>query len=131
MRSTEITPLVVGAWKASQVPSKSVLFDFLEEEDMPAAPQEDELSVEAELQLYLDDKQSTENPLEYWKANECRFKRLWKLAPRVLCAPGSTSAVERAFSVAGYILSSRRIKTSDENFESQLFSNLNLGLSVS
>ena len=45
-----------------------------------------------------------------------------------MCAPGSTAAVERVFSVAGYILSPKRMSLSDENFENQLFSNLNLSV---
>ena len=46
-------------------------------------------------------------------------------------APGSTAGIERIFSVAGYFLSEGRTRTSDGNFENQLFANVNLGLSES
>ena len=45
-----------------------------------------------------------------------------------MCAPGSTVAVEGIFSVAGYILSPRRMSFTDENFENQLFAYLNRGI---
>ena len=41
------------------------------------------------------------------------------------------AGIERIFSVAGYILSDRRTRTSDDNFENQLFANVNLDLSES
>ena len=43
-------------------------------------------------------------------------------------APGSTATVEGIFSVAGYILSPRRMSFTDENFDNQLFANLNAGI---
>ena len=45
-----------------------------------------------------------------------------------LCAPGSTAAVERIFSIAGYILSQRRTRITDDNFQNQLFANVNSDL---
>ena len=51
-----------------------------------------------------------------------------KMIPQIMCAPGSTAAVEGIFSVAGYILSPRRMSFTDENFENQLFANLNRGI---
>ena len=44
---------------------------------------------------------------------------------QILCAPGSTPAVERVFSVTDYTLNSKRMFLSDANFENQLFCNLN------
>ena len=41
-----------------------------------------------------------------------------------LCAPGRTAAVERIFSIAGYILSQRRTRITDDNFQNQLFANV-------
>ena len=43
---------------------------------------------------------------------------------QTLFAPGSTTGIERIFSVAGYILSERRTRISDENFENQLFASV-------
>ena len=38
------------------------------------------------------------------------------------------AGIERIFSVASYILSERRNRTSDEHFENQLFANVNIDL---
>ena len=54
-----------------------------------------------------------------------------KLLKQTLFAPESTAGIERIFSVAGYILSERRNRTSDENFENQLFANVNIDLPLS
>ena len=59
------------------------------------------------------------------------FPRLFEIMKQTLVAPGSTTGIERIFSVAGYILSERRTRTSDENFENQLVANVNLNLSES
>ena len=67
------------------------------------------------------------NPLEYWKQKESRgeMRGLCRLAKRVFCATPSTAAIERVFSVAGFIVSSRRTLLSDEIFEFLLFNHLN------
>ena len=44
------------------------------------------------------------------------------------CAPGKTAAAERIFSFAGYILSQRRTRITDDNFQNQLFANVNSDL---
>ena len=59
------------------------------------------------------------------------FPRLFEIMKQTLVAPGSTTGIVRIFSVAGFILSERRTRTSDENFENQLFANVNLDLSES
>ena len=43
-------------------------------------------------------------------------------------APATTARVERLLSVAGFILSNRRMRTTDENFELQLFSKVSRDL---
>ena len=45
-----------------------------------------------------------------------------------LCAPGNTAAVGRIFSIAGYILSQRRTRITDDNFQNQLFAKVNSDL---
>ena len=69
----------------------------------------------------LDNRDRANSPLMFFKDKQTTFPRLCK----IMCAPRSTAAVERVFSVAGYILSPKRMSLSDENFENQLFSNLN------
>ena len=47
---------------------------------------------------------------------------------RVFCATPATAAVERIFSVAGFVLSSRRTSLSDDMFEFLLFNHSNSDL---
>ena len=70
----------------------------------------------------------SDDPLEFWRNHKQAFPRLFEIVKQTLFAPGSTAGIERIFSVAGYILSERRTRTSDENFENQLFANVNLDL---
>ena len=53
------------------------------------------------------------NPSEYWKLEETQgnFRGLCTLARRVFCATPTTAAIEQVFSVAGFIVSSRRDET--------------------
>ena len=51
-----------------------------------------------------------------------------KQLAQILCAPASQGAVERLFSIAGYILSQRRLRTNDRNFENILFANVNFDI---
>ena len=69
------------------------------------------------------------NPLEYWKVKECQgeLRGLCRLA-RAFCATPTTAAVERIFSIAGFVISSRRTPLSDEMFEFLLFNHLNSDL---
>ena len=102
---------------------QSSLFDFgnrFHGHGTPAAE-----SAETELALYLDNRDLANNPLTFFKDKQTTFPRLCKIVPQIMCAPRSTAAVERVFSAAGYILSPKRMSLSDENFENQLFSNLN------
>ena len=52
------------------------------------------------------------------------FPRLFEIMKQTLVAPGSTTGIERIFSVAGYTLSEWRTRTSNENFENQLFASV-------
>ena len=59
------------------------------------------------------------------------FPRLFESVKQTLFAPESTVGIKRIFSMAGYILSERRNRTSDENFKNQLFANVNIDLPLS
>ena len=61
------------------------------------------------------------NPLKFWHENRKQFKRLYKVSRQILCPlqvkpPGGASFL---------ILSQRRPRTSDKNFENILFTNVN------
>ena len=59
------------------------------------------------------------------RSEQFKYQRLCRLARRVLCATVTTAGVERIFSTAGFIVSSRRTSLGDSLFESLLFNKLN------
>ena len=83
------------------------------------------MSAEAELYSYLDLALSACSPLKFWHDNQKQFKLLYKVSRQILCAPASQAPVERLFSIFGHILSQRRLRTTDKNFENILFANVN------
>ena len=78
----------------------------------------------AELENYLDCETSSSDPMQFWRENQSRFPRLAVIAKQTFCALGRTAAVEKFFSIAGYILSQRRTRITDDNFQNQLFANV-------
>ena len=104
-------------------PYSACLFDFAEEHNVHfSSPAE---TAETEFARYLDNRDCVKIPLLFFKGREGTFPRMFQIVPQTLCATGSTAAVERVFSVAGYILCPKRMSLTDENFENQLFANLN------
>ena len=82
-------------------------------------------SAPTELGKYLVNADSVNDPTVFWKTHKEKFPRLFVIAQQIFAAPASTAAVERIFSIADYISSPRRLRTSDFNFENLLFANLN------
>ena len=80
---------------------------------------------DAELENYLDCETSSCDPMQFWRENQSRFPRLAVIAKQTFCTRGSTAAVERIFSIAGYVLSQRCTRITDDNFQNQLFANVN------
>eukprot|EP01084_Bolivina_argentea_P178825 309082_1 len=78
-----------------------------------------------ELKKYLEDDdiddetlgESFGNPIEFWlsKQNKKRYPHLHIVAINILSIPASSAAVERLFSLAGLILSNRRLSTTTAN----------------
>ena len=83
------------------------------------------VSVDAELQSYYDFPPTACNPGKFWNDNRKQYERLYKVSRQMFCAPARQAPVERPFSISGYILSQRRFRTSDKNFENILFANVN------
>ena len=107
--------------------SKIILNAFLRtEKKYPRKKMEEN----AELENYLDCETSSSDPMQFWRENHSRLPCLAVIAKQTFCAPGRTAAVERIFSIAGYILSQRRNRLTDSNFENQLFANVNFGIPV-
>ena len=84
-------------------------------------------SSSAELENYLDTADFSGNPLDFGRVNGDKFPHLCVIARQVFC---STGAVERIFSIACYILSQRRNRLTESNFENQLFANVNFDIPV-
>ena len=49
----------------------------------------------------------------------------------MFCVPGTTAGVERLFSIAGFVLSNRRLSLTDANFHNHVFAHCNFGLAAS
>ena len=99
-----------------------------DEDDEDGKTAQPVVSVETELQLYLDQKCATSDILAFWEANKALFLRLYALTRKVFCAPASTAGVEWLFSIGGYLNSNRRTSLSDSNFEKLLFGHVNFDL---
>ena len=74
---------------------------------------------------YLDLPLAAYTPLKFWHDNCKQFQWLYKVFRQILCATASQAPVERLFSIFGHILSQRRLRTNDRNFEDVLFANDN------
>ena len=109
--------------KVSLPQKRKSLFDFGENETEDLTVTSN--SAQTELGKYLVNADSANDPTAFWKTHKEEFPRLVVTAQSIFAAPASTAADERIFSTAGYILSPRRLRTSDFNFENLLFANLN------
>ena len=81
-------------------------------------------SAQTELGKYLPHADSANDPTVFWKTHKEDFPPLFVIAQQIFAAPASTATVERIFSIAGYILRPRRLRTSDFNFENRLNRNV-------
>lgn len=68
------------------------------------------------------------NPLEWWKHNTSRFKRLSGQARRFLSCPPSSVPSERVFSTISNIYEEKRSSLKGENAEKLCFLHYNLPL---
>ncbi|KAJ8356661.1 hypothetical protein SKAU_G00194550 [Synaphobranchus kaupii] len=66
------------------------------------------------------------DPFMWWKANECKFPHVAKVAQRHLCVPGTSVASERIFSTAGDIVNANRSRLAAENVDKLIFLQKNL-----
>ena len=76
----------------------------------------------------MDAPEENGNPVAFWSRERKMYPRLWGVARQILCAPGSTGGIERIFSIAGFLMSPRRIVTTDPHFEKFLFAKANFEL---
>ena len=80
-----------------------------------------------ELSRYFTEKVAprNSNPLDWWKQNEFRFKRLAKLAKEILGIPATSTASERLFSTAGLTVTKLRNSLKPDNVDALVFLNKN------
>ena len=79
------------------------------------------VSIDLEMQQYLNDQASNENPLLFWNDHKESFLRLYQISRRILFAPASIAGIEGIFSITGIILGNRNLRTIDSNFENPAF----------
>jgi len=69
-----------------------------------------------------------DDPLTWWKSNECKYPHIAKMARCYLAVPGSSVPSERVFSTAGDIVTAKRSTLSPENVDILVFLKKNLKL---
>lgn len=112
------TTAVVGLNASSEPATKKPrLLDFWSVSDYSRLPKA--IDVEAELQTYFHQPRLDIKPITYW--SECKKTQLSTLALQLMSVPCSSAPVERLFSKAGVILSSRRSRLSSEKLEKLVF----------
>lgn len=87
------------------------------------------ITADAELQLYIDDTECFEDPLDSSKSlNKDRYKRLPYIAWSILSARATTAGVEKRFSICGILLTNWRLRTVNRHFKTQVFCMVSLHL---
>ncbi|XP_040264744.1 LOW QUALITY PROTEIN: zinc finger BED domain-containing protein 4-like [Bufo bufo] len=86
------------------------------------------ICLDDELHLYLKEPviNRKDNPLEWWKENEARFKTLASYARRYLCSPPSSVPSERVFSEVSAIYERNRSRLTGEHAEMLCFLHYNV-----
>ena len=65
---------------------------------------------------------------KFWGAHKNKYPRLFQLFRQILYAPASIAAVERLFTVAGFLLNNRALNINEDYFETRLFTKANRDL---
>ena len=94
-----------------------------------AQPTEDRATrVSKEIDRYLQAPQqgSTEDPLEWWKANAISYPALSRLSKKYLCISATSSASECLFSTAGNVVTKKRSLLKPEKVDMLVFLAKNL-----
>ena len=67
------------------------------------------------------------DPLGWWRLNHKQYPILWRLAEMYLAIPASSAPSERAFSMAGNIITVKRCRMATDTLEDVLFLQSNIG----
>ena len=83
--------------------------------------------VEAEVNRYfMDQGDKSGDPLLWWKNREVLYPILSKLAKKYLAIPASSVPSERIFSLAGNLVTKKRVNLLPENVDLLIFLNKNI-----
>uniref|UniRef100_H2ZY19 HAT C-terminal dimerisation domain-containing protein n=1 Tax=Latimeria chalumnae TaxID=7897 RepID=H2ZY19_LATCH len=84
-------------------------------------------SVQTELENYILEPciPPDQDPLEWWRVNENRYRKLARLAKAYLCIPATSVPAERGFSAAGLIVNRLHSRLSPEHVDMLIFLNKN------
>ena len=110
-------------------PQKKRKLGEILQKDKGAQPTEDrDTRVSKEIDRYLQAPQqdSTEDPLEWWKANAISYPALSRLSKKYLCISATSSASERLFSTAGNVVTKKRSLLKPEKVDMLVFLAKNL-----
>nr|XP_014354555.1 PREDICTED: zinc finger BED domain-containing protein 1-like [Latimeria chalumnae] len=85
-------------------------------------------SVQTELEKYILEPciLPDQDPLEWWRVNDNRYRKLACLAKAYLCIPTTSVPAERVFSAAALIVNRLRSRLSPEHVDMPIFLNKNL-----
>lgn len=95
------------------------LFDFMEASAHSTAATPS--ATLQEIHDYLDEPDTDESVLSFWRLRDERYPRLARLAAKFLSIPASSAPVERLFSVAGKVFRPERCRLTDKRFAQLMF----------
>lgn len=84
---------------------------------------EENSSFDEELNLYISESviPIKEDVLNWWFDHKNKFPRLFELSIKYLIVQATSTPSERVFSTAGYVLSTKRSRLTEENLDMLLF----------
>ena len=74
---------------------------------------------------FTESADKTADPISWWKARQLLYPNLAKLAKKCLGVPASSVPAERIFSLAGNLVTKKRVQLSAENINLLIFLNKN------
>lgn len=86
----------------------------------------DELNGEFLVYSQMPEVSAEDDPLSWWKTNMGTLPQLSEFARKYLCIAASSCSSERVFSTAGYIVSPRRSRLTQEHVDMLVFLSKNL-----
>jgi hypothetical protein len=121
----------IATTEADQHASVGSLLSYLKEHDRSDA--EDDMAIDGnvftpravrrQMAIFVSESQQSHDAdtLQWWKANEARFKSLSHSARKYLAIPATSAPSERVFSLAGSICNRRRACLSPDNLDALVF----------